>query len=71
MHLKPLSLVPVEDIEYFLENHYRLAEVSALDPLEVAQWVCDRTGGVFAKAVAEVERLHDSGFQTLPPPACP
>jgi hypothetical protein len=62
--LKPLSLVPAEDIEYFLENHYRLTEHHPdLDPFTVANWVCEETGGVFAATVDLVERLHDTGFQ--------
>jgi hypothetical protein len=68
--LKPLSLVPVDDIEYFLEHHYHLPELYPDIALEVvAEWVCSETGGVFAKAVELVERLHDTGFQTLPPTA--
>jgi hypothetical protein len=65
--LKPLSQVPVDDIEYFLEHHYRLPELyPELDLYAVAEWVCRETGGVFADAVALVETLHDTGFQTLP-----
>jgi hypothetical protein len=68
--LKPLSQVPVDDIEYFLEHHYRLPELyPELDLYAVAEWVCRETGGVFAKAVELVEMLHDTGFQTLPPVA--
>jgi hypothetical protein len=68
--LKPLSQVPVEDIEYFLEQHYRLPELyPELDLYAVAEWVRSETDGVFAKAVELVETLHDTGFQTLPPAA--
>jgi len=66
--LKPLSQVPVDDIEYFMEQHYRLPELYPdLDLFPVAEWICSQTDGVFAKAVKLVERLHDTGFQTLPP----
>lgn len=64
LRLKPLSMVPVEDVEYFLEHHYRLAEHHPdLDAFAVADWVCGQTGGVFAATVDLVERLHDTGFQ--------
>jgi hypothetical protein len=68
--LKPLSQVPVDDIEYFLEQHYRLPELYPdLDLYAVAEWICSETDGVFAKAVELVETLHDTGFQLLPPAA--
>jgi hypothetical protein len=64
LRLKPLSMVPVDDVEYFLEHHYRLPEHHPdLDPFAVADWVCAQTGGVFAATVDAVERLHDTGFQ--------
>jgi hypothetical protein len=70
LSLKPLSQVPVEDIEYFLEQHYRLPELyPELDLYAVAEWICRETEGIFAKAVELVETLHDTGFQTLPPAA--
>ena len=66
--LEPLSVVPVKDIENFLEQHYRLHEHDPeVDLYAVAEWVCNETGGIFAKAVDLVERLHDTGFQTIPP----
>lgn len=64
LRLKPLSLVPVEDLEDFLEHHYHLTEQHPdFDPFTVADWVCRDTGGVFADTVEAVERLHDTGFQ--------
>jgi len=63
VRLKPLSLVPLEDVEDFLEHHYHLGEQHPeLDPFAVADWVCAQTGGVFGATVDLVERLHDSGF---------
>jgi hypothetical protein len=63
-HLEPLSVVPVEDIEHFLDLHYRLGEHHPrLDPLDVAEWVHRETGGVFAETVDLMEQLHDSSFQ--------
>jgi len=51
-----------------MEQHYRLPELYPdLDLFPVAEWICSQTDGVFAKAVKLVERLHDTGFQTLPP----
>lgn len=66
VHIKldPLSDVPVDDIDEFLDVHYRLPECHEnLDPYSVAEQVHEKTNGVFAEAVAEMERLHDSGFQ--------
>jgi hypothetical protein len=64
LRLKPLSVVPVDDVEYFLEHHYSLTEHHPdLDPYAVADWVCGETGGAFAATVDLVERLHDTGFQ--------
>ncbi len=63
-YLAPLSQVPLEDIERFLDVHYRLqAYYPELDPYAVAGWIHDRTKGVFSVTVDLVERLHDSGFQ--------
>ncbi len=63
-YLAPLSEVPVDDIEHFLDVHYQLLDYHpTLDPFEVAQWVRDQTGGVFSKTVDLMERLHDTGFQ--------
>jgi len=62
--LAPLSQVPVDDIERFLDVHYRLPEYHPeLDPFAVAQWVHARTGGVFSRTVDEMEKLHDTGFR--------
>ncbi len=62
--LKPLSDVPVDDVERFLDVHYRLQKYySELDPYRVAEWVHDQTGGVFSDTVDLVERLHDTGFR--------
>ena len=71
-HLEPLSLVPVEDIEHFFEKHYRLDEAYPhLDLFDLAKRIIAATGGEFAATVALVERLHDSGFQDLPPAPAP
>jgi len=61
---KPLSTVPVEDVEDFLEHHYELAgQHPDLDPFQVAEWICDQTNGDFAATVDCIERLHHTGFQ--------
>jgi hypothetical protein len=64
-NLKPLSRVPVEDIEYLLDIHYRLADYHPkLDPYRVAQWIHEQChDGIFNETVKLVERLHDTGFQ--------
>ncbi len=62
--LKPLSEVPVDDIERFLDKHYRLQKYyPELDPFRVADWVHEQTGGIFSDTVDLVERLHDTGFR--------
>jgi hypothetical protein len=62
--LAPLSEVPVDDIERFLDVHYRLpAYHNKLDPYALAQWLHERTGGVFSATVDEMEKLHDTGFR--------
>ncbi len=62
--LAPLSMVPMEDIERFLDVHYRLQTYyPQLDPYAVAEWIHDMTAGLFSDTVVLVERLHDSGFQ--------
>jgi hypothetical protein len=63
-HLAPLSEVPVDDIEHFLDFHYQLGEQHPeLDPYKVAEWIHQQHSGVFSKTVDLVEHLHDTGFR--------